>query len=70
MVPSQPFVTGHLLVHFLLQMLFLLTLHDGGGPDGGEVLGVDGAIVIGKTTGGSTEQFTGMGLESKRLLLP
>ena len=63
MVPPQPLITRHLFVHLLLQMLFLLTLHNGGGADGGEVLGVDGTVVIGETAGGSAEQITGMGLK-------
>lgn len=62
MIPTKPLVARHLIVHLFVKMLLLLTLHDGGGADGSEILGVDGTIVIGKTTGSSAEQFTRMGL--------
>ena len=45
MVPPEPLVARHLLVHVLLHVLLLLPLHDRRRPDGGEVLRVDRGVV-------------------------
>ena len=44
-VSPQSLVPRHLLVHLLLQVLLLLSLDDGGCPDGGKVLGVYCSLV-------------------------
>ena len=45
MVPPEPLVAGHLLVHFLLEMFLLLPLHYRGRPDRGKVLRVHCGLV-------------------------
>ena len=51
MIPPEPLVSGHLLVHLLLEVLLLLPLHDARSSDGREVLRVDGSLVVARGHG-------------------